>query len=697
MTRRLVVLLVVVGMLAAACTSAETTSPTAAPSATSSAVPALVLPASLVTFGNYRVVPLPDDPPPYPGPRTPKSLADVEYSTTPGFAALVGSVGDDLVRQGFVVVPEEFRFMHAAYDGASYQHWPVYLTTDAATHTWHLVFDKLLRDVEQQTLLPRLRELVTGLEAGATRQVARLEGTEAQPAASRAAQLYQVAAATLGLPVTPGRRAQRELALIAAHDKEATSPVTGARVDYGVFVPRGHYTRTAELTRYFVGMSVLGQLGLCLPGSFECPGVAPARVGILASRVLAADKELTRLWRRIYQPVAFLVGVSDDYTPLEVAAAVRRAAPGGMRDPSVIADDAVVGRVVDDLTSTRSVAINPERASIRVMGTRFVIDSFIFDQLIYPNVGTASNPRLLPSALDLPAAFGSRFAYRAMKREGLTDYARYREQLGRMRDAVAARPPKDWGGTVYDAWIYSLEPSFVRHGKAFPDYMRSKAWAAKTHQSALGSYAELKHDTLLYAKQAFGEAGDGVVVEPRSWVEPEPVSFLRLQAMSELMRSGLTKRGLLTDEQSKLLVDLENLFGFFGRIAEDELAGRPLATVDNDRLKSVGEELEALWMRSADQSSKGWVFARDLDPAIVADVAGSVEGALEVATGRFNRIYVLVPKDDGTFQVASGGVYSYYEFVNDGPLLTDETWRAMLDSGEAPERPAWESPLFPRP
>ena len=74
-----------------------------------------------------------------------------------------------------------------------------------------------------------------------------------------------------------------------------------------------------------------------------------------------------------------------------------------------------------------------------------------------------------------------------------------------------------------------------------------------------------------------------------------------------------------------------------------------------------------------------------------------VHAALVVATGRFNRICVLVPRDDGVFQVASGGVYSYYEFVNDGPLLTDETWRAILDSGEAPERPAWESPLFPRP
>jgi hypothetical protein len=46
--------------------------------------------------------------------------------------------------------------------------------------------------------------------------------------------------------------------------------------------------------------------------------------------------------------------------------------------------------------------------------------------------------------------------------------------------------------------------------------------------------------------------------------------------------------------------------------------------------------------------------------------------------------------------VAVGGVYSYYEFWQDAELgrLTDEEWRAMLDNGEAPDRPAWQLPIF---
>jgi hypothetical protein len=43
-----------------------------------------------------------------------------------------------------------------------------------------------------------------------------------------------------------------------------------------------------------------------------------------------------------------------------------------------------------------------------------------------------------------------------------------------------------------------------------------------------------------------------------------------------------------------------------------------------------------------------------------------------------------------------GGVYSYYEFWREESLgrLTNEEWRALLDAGGAPERPAWEAVMF---
>ena len=171
--------------------------------------------------------------------------------------------------------------------------------------------------------------------------------------------------------------------------------------------------------------------------------------------------------------------------------------------------------------------ISPDRASIRLMGTRFVIDSYILDQLLYPNVGTADEPRMLPSALDLAAAFGSDFAYGVLAADG-RDRLRELRRAARGDAGGGRRPARRRTGARPSTTRGSTRSSRCSspHGEAYPDFMRTEAWAAKAHQAGLGSYAELKHDTILYTKQAVAEGGDGLPIPPRrNWVEPEPVAF----------------------------------------------------------------------------------------------------------------------------------------------------------------------------
>ena len=689
----------------------------------SSSAPAIAAEATLPQtggeFGAYELVPLLDDSQPYAGSATPTSLDDVSL-TGQVDRLLSPAARTKLAEQGFVVVPEQFRLFHHAYDEQYYEGTPVYVTTDAAYHAWHQVFDKTLRELETRRLSPALAKLLKGMLKNARAQARTLAGTTLEDDAARVVDLLAVAAAELGAKSGKlSRRARAERALIEAHDQSTTSPILGVETDYSLFTPRGHYTRSAALERYFKAMSVLGQHAFRLPGSVQTDGsivgsVDALRLALLASRTLAGDPELEALWRRIYEPTAFMVGVADDYTPFELADAVESVVPGGMADPLQATDDASLEAIAASLRETRPVLIDEERPSVRLMGTRFVLDSWILDQLVAPWVGEPPDLRIMPSVLDLAAAFGSDFALDIQDEAGETDYPNYPEQMAVMRAAVESRQDEAWGGTVYDAWLAALEPMWLPHGLAYPDYMRTPAWAAKDHQTGFASHAELRHDTILYTKQFVAEMGafEPELPKVRNWVEPDPVAFGRLSAMARLTRDGLAARKLLTKEVRRLLKDYIALVDRLGRIAADELAGRPIEMgqppqdrafyeTDNEWLRSIGGTLESFWWRSGDRVDTNRPI-RDDDAAIIADIGRGIDmekgidDVLQVGTGRIDRIFVIVPDDEGGFDVASGGVYSFYEFPwPTTDRLTDETWWRMLRKDEVPARPSWQDPIFP--
>lgn len=700
--RRMLVSLLAASLVLASCTSGgegtTTSSTTTAPTTTSTphtttttfpSGPAGLRPVS--PFAEMPAVPLLGDFPAYGGPNTPTSLDGVLW------AYLVPShVHAMLANGGFAVSVGRVRQFHEIYSNVdSRDRQPLFVTTDAAYHYWHLAFAKALRDTEQLILLPILERFASTLNDVARSEVGALTGTRLETQAAQVVRYSELLMALLGLQGPPySDEVEAELSLIGEHLNRTESPTTGAEVDYTLFHPRGHYTRTPQLTRYFVAMSSLGQTGFLL-GTRE-----QVKTGLVLARAITGDEDLTRMWREIYEPTAFLVGLADDFTPFEMVAAADEVDPGWRENPAVVTDS-FLDALVSELMSMREVAIDPERSSMRVMGARFVLDSYILDQLIFPAValfeGSVPVGRFEASPLDVAAAFGSDWAYQRQVEAGIPSmYPDYDPQMQKMRTLVSGRTMDQWAGTVYDGWLYALEPVWSRHGAAYPDFMRTEAWAAKSHNTGFGSYVELKHDTLLYAKQAFAEGETPVApAEPRHWVEPEPVVYARLAGVAALMRDGLDQRGLLAPGVEMVLDLLTEMYRRFERLAWDELAGAPISAGDNLWLESIGARFELIWLLAGDEPDAlpgGSPQSPDDLAAVIADIMSNPTSALEVGTGFIDTIYVLVPNDQGVFQVARGGVFSYYEFwVPRGQRLTDEEWRQMLVAGTQPDRPGWTS------
>ena len=179
------------------------------------------------------------------------------------------------------------------------------------------------------------------------------------------------------------------------------------------------------------------------------------------------------------------------------------------------------------------------------------------------------------------------------------------------------------------------------------------------------------------------------------------MAFGRLSAMASLTADGLASRDLLTRTGRRLLTDYVAFADQLAGIAQGELAGQPVSEQDNAWLRDVGGLLESFWWRTGDRVDSAQPI-RDQDAAIIADIMRGVDTqtgvdqVVEVGTGTIDRIFAIVPNDAGSFSVATGGVYSYYEFPwPTSDRLTDEAWRAMLRQDKQPDRPAWEAPIFP--
>jgi len=305
------------------------------------------------------------------------------------------------------------------------------------------------------------------------------------------------------------------------------------------------------------------------------------------------------------------------------------------------------------------------------MGQRFTIDASIFQRLIYSEVGDKtkscqafkpnetsclSGARCLPRGLDIPATMGSNEARNILDGMGETQYACYSENMSKMNEYVSGLSTEVWTQNLYWGWLYQLRPLLDVRQNGYPTFMRNTAWLRKDLNTFLGSWTELKHDTILYAKQVYAELGGGRPEEKddRGYVEPNPT------------------------------------------ISEKELNNEKLTDDEYELIRSYGGQLEHFWLEvnkdepAFKESTKQRDYLDENPAAIVADVATDPNGqVLEEGTGKIFEIYVVVPID-GKLRIAKGGVYSYYEFI--WPMsnrLTDKKWRELLSSGQAPDLPSW--------
>ncbi|WP_346699107.1 DUF3160 domain-containing protein [Catenibacillus scindens] len=580
------------------------------------------------------------------------------------------------------------------YESNRYSLTPNFVTVDSMMHTYHLYFSYLMKKTERDHLADMLSQLSQAMLSASTAQYDALKGSEWENAARRNVAFFAVGA-SLQSPDTavPGDVADvvsQELSNITGASGISNSALTGTMIDYSQFAPRGYYSGDQQLEQYFRAMMWYGQIG------FIQSEEDLDRSALLMT--LAMNGEPFAQWSSIYVVTSFFAGSSDDLTYYEYLPAIE-AAYGGIPEVSALIGNTGAWEKFHSLTSAMDApAINSiptmddndpdtkttdENKGFRFMGQRFTIDAAIFQQLIYDNVqeNSSGEQRMLPDTLDVAAALGSDKAYEILQQQGDTDYVNYPEQMEKLRTNIASASTEElWDASLYSNWLYTLTPLLEEKEAGYPSFMRTDAWATKNLESFAGSYAELKHDTVLYAKQVMAEMGGGELPQwdDRGYVEPEPEVWKRFANLASKTSQGLKSYGLLSSDDETNLARLEEMARQFLTMTEKELSNTLLTDEEYDLIRNYGGNLEHFWLEAFKEEGEN-ITSGDFPAAIVTDIATDPNGScLEVATGNPSIIYVIVPID-GELHICVGAVYSFYQFEQ--PLsqrLTDDQWRQMM-------------------
>jgi hypothetical protein len=352
--------------------------------------------------------------------------------------------------------------------------------------------------------------------------------------------------------------------------------------------------------------------------------------------------------------------------------------------------------------------------SFTLMGQRFILDTWVTSKVVFDSVLWKGRKvaRRVPSGLDVAfAALANDQAVpwlvsrmTATGGHGLRDGMPYQHNLAAARNVLDGLDSKAWDASLYDGWISVLrELSKPTTDARYPQALQTRAWAMKGLNTQLASWAQLRHDTILYAKQSHTM---GAACEyPAGYVEPVPHVWSRFSRMLENGASLLEATPFpeahleLQKRQASFLRDFARTVQRLEEISAKELAQSPLTADEASFLHDVVEIEHGSGFTRYNGWYPGLFYKGRSDAgrwdAVVADVHTDPPGestpgsVLHEAVGNADLLMIAV--DSGPDRaVYLGPVLSHYELEKPlGQRLTDSEWRAALQGGDVPPRPEW--------
>jgi hypothetical protein len=445
---------------------------------------------------------------------------------------------------------------------------PVFITADSILDAWHQSFASILEELEEIALFPDLKQLLifdwpaafnTTTSAWDPTAATTEENARVQQAIDDVS-FYHSLAASFIQTTAPSNPVQAQWYQEFADPNPEQLTKTGLYGDSSrfsrpnLYKPRGHYTRSAVLSAYFRSMVWLSRAQFHIAHSNPTPEERlqqdrELRAAVLLSLVIR-DGDLLEDWQALEKKFRGIAGQSVAMTVGEMIALLEAKSLDSLTSissPTALATlrtallsstygiQEINGGYFESPEVCTGAEIEQPRA-LSLFGQRWTPDSWNFQKVVAPEVRENGAPlfRRLPSGLDVAySTLGNNtaapiLAERMQNQEGVPfrDGYHFHQNLAALRSVFDSQEETFWTEHLYGRWIHGLRALSPALPPTAPDTFRTTAWKRRILNTQLASWTQLRHDTLLYAKQSFTPP---LACEfPDGYVDPYPELWQRL-------------------------------------------------------------------------------------------------------------------------------------------------------------------------
>ena len=482
--------------------------------------------------------------------------------------------------------------------------------------------------------------------------------------------------------------------------------------DYTQFAPRWHYTDNAELKTYFMAMKWLMREKFYF-GDDKFVNAALIMVNNIS------DKDTVKL-SELSAKIKKLIWWDDDLTLDSLT--------NWMKDNGINNVDAIKNiteeqknqlfklvpqKIQSTAYSTESMMeIDSDDAKDMTawfvfFGEKFTLDSYLFDLVTagsaekeyayMPNKQTALIvPDVLENNSDAAEMVdlwmtAKNIKWDILENSEFTQYSSYNKVKQAAQDKLRQELSEtNILDTVYHKWIDMIGYLINEAEKNAPYFKLDPVYKLKNLVTYMGSYTELKHDTLLYVKQNYaemwwgGEWGCSIEIDPPLLPVPKWYIEADIDVINKLIELNNETKSDFDELDNYVLSSFTEFDEFLNRIKwilEQQMENEVISDEDFEWMRTAFDKLSQITF-----PFENAVTQKEMRAALIADIFTS-EGwnPLYEAVGRPALMLVMIDDANGK-RIARGPIFTHYEFYDsdevvdaNGSRLNDLQWQAAYD------------------